>query len=81
MKLKLEFNTASRILVPVLNEWLQKYEIPIPSNILGIFTLSDLVLTYMDGYLAAGATPTFINPTSMIPIKSANEVALRLYQF
>ena len=81
MKLKLEFNTASRVLVPMLNKWLQKYEIPIPSNILGMFTLSDLVLTYMDGYLAAGATPTFIAPTAISPINSVNEVALRLEQF
>lgn len=61
-QLKLEFNTASRLVVPRLNAKLQEYRIPIPTNILGIFMISDLFLTYADGYIFAGATPTFVSP-------------------
>lgn len=63
LKLKLELNTVSKILVPSLNKWLQKYQIPIPSNVFGIFTLSNLFLGYQDGYITAGATPTFVAPS------------------
>ena len=65
--LKLKFNTASRVVVPILNNKLQAYEIPIPSNIFGIFTLSNLFLTYADGYIFAGATPTFIGEQPTTP--------------
>lgn len=62
-KLKVEFNTVSKLLVPSLNNFIQKYAFPIPQNILGIFTLNGLFLEYADGYIFAGATPTFLPPT------------------
>jgi len=67
-KIKLEINTASRLLVPALNGYLQKYVVPIPKNILGVFTISDIFLNYRDGYIYAGATPTFIPPTPDQPV-------------
>ena len=65
-KLKMEFNTASKYLVHSLNAFLAKYQVPIPSNIFGIFTLSDLFLQYNDGFIYAGATPTFIAPSPTV---------------
>jgi len=51
--------------LPLLNEELQAYQIEFPSNIAGIFELSDLNLNYHDGYVYVGATPTFISPSDV----------------
>ena len=48
--------------IPEINKILGDYALPIPTNILGIFLLSDLFLLYEDGYIFGGATPTFIDP-------------------
>ena len=61
-KLKLEINTGMAAAVAYLTSYLQKYNIKIPSDIFGIFKLSDLFIYYMDGYIYAGATPTFEAP-------------------
>ena len=37
----------------------------IPSELFGMFTLSDLVIKYHDDYLEAGLTPTFVPPTGL----------------
>lgn len=63
-QLKLEFNTISRILVPSINSILQGYQVPVPQDILGIFILSNLFLTYNDGFIFGGATPTFVPPAA-----------------
>lgn len=79
-KLKLELNTASILVVPTLNAKLQEYRVPIPSDIFGIFTLTDYFLTYADGYIFAGATPTFIAPS--VPQLEVNEaLAIKFEQF
>lgn len=78
-KLKVEINTVSKILVPSLNSWLAKYQVPIPQNIAGIFTISDLFLKYNDGYIFAGATPTFTPPTPTM--LETGGVALQLLQY
>jgi len=44
--------------LPALNAELQKVVITFPSNFI-IFELSDLNLSYFDGYVFLGATPTF----------------------
>ena len=67
-KLKIEFNTVSRILVPVINSYIDKYVVPIPQNILGVFQISDIFLKYHEGYLYAGATPTFLPPSPSGPV-------------
>jgi len=51
------------VIVPAINTILQRYVVPIPQNILGVFNLSNIYLTYNDGYIQGGATPTFIPPT------------------
>jgi hypothetical protein len=38
-------------------------DIVIPSNIGGLFILSDLYIEYYNDYIYAGATPTFIGQT------------------
>ena len=38
-KLKVEFNTVSKLLVPALNHFISKYQVPIPSDIMNIFIL------------------------------------------
>ena len=83
LQLKIEFNTAMRVLVPAINAFIQKYQVPIPSD-LGVFVLSDLFLIYQDGYIQAGATPTFVapTPTKVEPVAvEATEVAFHLEQF
>jgi hypothetical protein len=40
-------------------------EIVIPTNIMGLFELSDLTIKYHDGFIEAGLTPTFIPPPKM----------------
>merc|ERR1712151_1335781 len=62
LTLKLKLNNGFRIVLPILNMFLSKFQVPIPSDIFGIFQLSDLVLEYFDGYIYAGATPTFLPP-------------------
>ena len=62
LTLKIELNTISTIAVKSLNQFLKKYEVPIPQDIFGIFKLSDIFLNYADGYIFAGATPTFEAP-------------------
>ena len=79
VKMKIEINTVSKLLVPEINKFVSKYQVPIPQDILNIFTLSDLFLEYKDGYIFGGATPTFLAPTNeeeaVVP---ATEVALKL---
>jgi len=60
LKLKLELNNFIRFYLPHMNVWLGNHPIVLPSNIAGIFELSNLTLGYYDNYLYAGATPTFI---------------------
>lgn len=43
---------------------------------MGIFNLSDLFLEYKNGYIFAGATPTFIAPSTAPVMDEASEVAL-----
>jgi len=64
LTIKVKLNNAFRLGLPFLNILLTKYPIPIPSNILGIFELSDLTIGYHDNYIYAGATPTFVGPSS-----------------
>ena len=70
LTLKLKLNNGFRIMIPLLNVFLSKFNVSIPSNIFGIFELSNLNLDYFDGYIYAGATPTFLpqsveNPTDL----------------
>jgi len=62
LTIKLELNNGFRIGLPIFNKILAKHQISIPSNILGLFELSDLTLGYHNDYIYAGATPTFIGP-------------------
>lgn len=83
-KLKVEFNTVTKLVVPMLNHFISKYQVPVPKDIMGIFILSDLFLEYKDGYIFGGATPTFLAPSAKeeeaAPLE-ASEVALKLIQF
>jgi len=64
LTLKVELNNFFRIFTPEINHMLAKHAVTFPSNIFGIFLLSDLTLGYFDNYIYAGATPTFITPKS-----------------
>ena len=68
LTLKLKLNNGFRIMLPLLNVFLSKFNISIPSNIFGIFELSNLNLDYFDGYIYAGATPTFLAPSKESPM-------------
>ena len=64
LTIKVKLNNAFRIGLPIVNAVLAKHHIPIPSDILGLFQLSDLTLGYHDDYIYAGATPTFTGPST-----------------
>ena len=66
LTIKLELNNGLRIAIPILNKILATHQIPVPSNIFGIFELSDLTLGYHNDYIYAGATPTFVAPKAPI---------------
>ena len=67
LTIKLDLNNGFRIGLPIFNKLMAMQTIPIPSNIFGLFELSDLNLGYYDDYIYAGATPTFIAPSSSQP--------------
>lgn len=46
--------------IPFVNDELATLKITIPTNLFNIFTLSDMSVSYHDGYIEAGLTPTFI---------------------
>lgn len=58
--LKVELNNFFRIFTPVINRKLAKHPVTFPSNIFGMFLLSDLTIGYFNDYLYLGFTPTFI---------------------
>jgi hypothetical protein len=62
--IKTKINTSFAIALPIINRVLADHQIKFPSNILGLFELSDLTLDYYDDYIYAGATPTFIEPSA-----------------
>ncbi len=66
--LKLELNNFLKIYMPHINSYLNTVPINVPSNIAGIFELSDLTLEYFDNYVYMGATPTFIPPSHLTSI-------------
>ena len=57
--IRLKLNTVNQVIVTLTNVILQSWQLPVPNDFFGIFQLSDLVLEYFDGYVYAGATPTF----------------------
>lgn len=60
--LKLELNNFLKLYMGHINTWLETKPIAIPSQVGGLFILSDLTIEYYDDYIYAGATPTFIGP-------------------
>ncbi len=60
-------NKVFNATIPFLNKYLQNVTVQIPTELFGIFKLSDLVLKYHDNYLEAGLTPTFVPITKNIP--------------
>ena len=63
LNLQTELNRASELLVYFLNAYLPNFKVPIPSDLCGVFYISDLFLQYNDGYMYFGATPIFIAPS------------------
>lgn len=61
---KTELNFFFTTFKVFINQTLNKMDIVIPSDIGGIFILSDLYVEYYNDYIFAGATPTFIGEPS-----------------
>lgn len=74
LTIKVKLNNGFRIGLPIFNRILANHQISIPSNIGGLFLLSDLTLGYYDNYIYAGATPTFIGPAGLETAESAEEI-------
>jgi hypothetical protein len=73
--LKFELNNGFKLFMPYINNHLQDHAFTVPSNIFGIFTLSNLTIGYYNDYLYLGMTPTFITPTY-----EAVQEQLQIYQ-
>lgn len=63
VQIKLEINNGFRIAKPIINGLLAKHPIAFPTNILGLFELEALTLSYYDDYIYAGITPIFVGPS------------------
>jgi len=61
--IKLEVNVGERIFEPIMNKWLSSKPLQFPTEILGMFKLEELTLSYYDDYVYAGITPVFIGST------------------
>ena len=59
-KVKVELNVGMSMATDPINEKIAAFVIP--SHLYGLFELSDLRVGYFDGFLMAGATPTFLVP-------------------
>lgn len=60
---KLEINNGFRLARPIINRLLESKPIQFPTQVLGLFKLEAITLSYFDDYLYAGVTPIFIGPT------------------
>ena len=69
LKIKVELNNIARVVLLKLNPYFAENPFEVPSNIAGIFELSDLYLGYYDDYVYVGATPTFLAPTDLYYIE------------
>ena len=72
--MKTELNNFFRIFTPIINKDLAAKTFTVPSNIGGIFILSNLTIGYYNNYLYFGMTPTFITPALAV------EEQLAVYQ-
>lgn len=75
------FNMTFKELIIAFNIWAKTQSITIPSELFGIFTLSDLTLKYHDDYLEAGLTPTFLPPNATVPGVYEKFVPLEFEEF
>jgi hypothetical protein len=48
------------------NDYLATLKVQVPTNLFGLFQLSDLTLKYHDNYVEAGLTPTFLPPKTPV---------------
>jgi hypothetical protein len=69
--LKTELNNFFRVFTPIINKDLQLHTFTVPSNIFGIFILSNLTIGYYNNYIYLGMTPTFIVPALAVEKKLA----------
>ena len=69
--LKTELNNFFRVFTPIINKDLQNHAFTVPSNIFGIFILSNLTIGYYNNYIYLGMTPTFIAPALAVEEKLA----------
>lgn len=72
--MKTELNNFFRIFTPIINKDLAAKTFTVPSNIGGIFVLSNLTIGYYNNYLYFGMTPTFVPPALAV------EEQLAVYQ-
>lgn len=62
--MKTELNNFFRLFTPRINATLQQNPFTVPSNVFGIFILSNMTIGYFNSYLYLGMTPTFLPPAS-----------------
>jgi len=66
--MKLELNRGFKHFLPEINANIQKHPLTVPSEIFGIFTLSNLEIGFFNNYVYLGATPTFLPPAAIQPV-------------
>jgi len=57
--IKLKINNGFRLAKPLINKLLAAHAIQFPHEVLGLFQLTELVITYYDDYIYVGMTPAF----------------------
>lgn len=73
--IRLKLNTVNSVIVTLTNIILQSFEVKLPTTLGGLFNLSALHLEFFDGYIYAGATPTYL-PQPMTPQPNIHEKTL-----
>lgn len=76
---KLKLNFVFTTFKVIINQWLGGMDLVVPSNIGGLFILSDLYIEYYNDYVYAGATPTFIGSPAQAADMYYSKTGLELF--
>ena len=69
-------NEGADVVIPYIDKWLlATFSVKIPTEIFGLFELSDMALQYHNDYIEIGATPTFLPPNTTYEVPLPFEVA------
>ena len=59
-------NAAIKYGLSYFNAYIGQFKVDIPDTLMGLFKLTELEISYHDGYLYGGMVPVFLSPSEMI---------------